>query len=53
MATIHEKMENVVIDPTEFNSKNMTQLYNIGCQIGKHHINRKEKISFDEYDNNR
>jgi Patatin-like phospholipase len=53
MATIPQKMEDVVIDPTEFNSKNMTQLYNIGYQIGKHHIDWKEKISFDEYDNNR
>ncbi|NOR58168.1 MAG: patatin [Sulfurimonas sp.] len=53
MATIPEKMEDVVIDPTEFNSKNMTKLYNIGYQIGKHHIDWKEKISFDEYDNNR
>ena len=53
MATIPEKMEEVVINPTEFNSKNMTKLYNIGYQIGKNHIDWKEKISFDEYDNNR
>ncbi|EDZ62752.1 phospholipase, patatin-family [Sulfurimonas gotlandica GD1] len=53
MATIPEKMTDVVIEPTEFNSKQMTKLYNIGYQLGKNHVEWKEKISFDEYDNNR
>lgn len=53
MASIPEKMRDIVIDPIEFDSKDMTELYNIGFEIGKNHIEWKEEVSFDEYDNNR
>lgn len=53
MATIPHKMEDIIIEPTEFNSKKMTKLYNIGYQLGKNHIDWKDEISFDEYDNNK
>lgn len=53
MASIPNKMKDVVLDPIEFDSQHMTELYNIGYKIGTNHIEWKEEISFDEYDNNR
>lgn len=53
MATIPEKMKDIILDPIEFDSKHMTELYNIGHSIGKNHIEWKEEISFDEYDNHK
>ncbi|MEA1892457.1 MAG: patatin-like phospholipase family protein [Campylobacterota bacterium] len=53
MASIPTKMPNIITEPTEFDSKKMTKLYNIGYQIGNTQIQWKEKISFYEYDNNK
>jgi len=53
MASIPNKMKDIVLDPIEFDSKHMTELYNIGHNIGRNHIEWKEEISFDEYDNSR
>ena len=53
MATIPEKMEEIVTEPTEFNSKKMTKLFNVGYQLGFHGIDWKKNISFHEYDNNK
>jgi hypothetical protein len=51
IASIPRKMPNVVLEPTEFNPKNMIRLFNIGYKIGKTKIDWKENISFKEYDN--
>ncbi len=53
MASIPDKMQDIVVEPTEFNPKNMTKLFNVGYQMGLNKINWKEKISFHEYDNNK
>ena len=53
IASIPEKMPNVVLEPTEFNSKNMLRLFNIGYKMGKTKINWKKDISFKEYDNHK
>jgi len=53
MATIPKKMKDIILNPIEFNSKHMTELYNIGYKIGRNHIVWQEEISIDEYDNNR
>ena len=53
MATIPDKMEEIVTTPTEFDPEKMTRLFNVGYGLGKNEIKWKEKISFDEYDNNR
>ena len=53
MATIPQKMEEIIIEPTEFNPKKMTKLFNVGYKIGFTKIDWKEKISFHEYDNNK
>ena len=51
ITSIPRKMPNVVLEPTEFNPKNMIRLFNIGYKMGKTNINWKENISFEEYDN--
>lgn len=53
MATIPEKMEEIVINPTEFNPAEMTELFNVGYSFGLHGVKWKESVSFHEYDNNR
>lgn len=53
MAAIPEKMEEIIIEPTEFDPEKMLRLFNIGYNFGRHGIEWKEKISFDEYDRNR
>jgi len=53
MATIPEKMEEIVIVPTEFNPENMIKLFNVGYNLGRHDFEWKEKVSFDEYDDNK
>jgi hypothetical protein len=53
MASIPEKMPDVISVPTEFRPKKMIELFNIGYYIGKTEIPWKTEVSFDEYDNNR
>ncbi len=53
MATIPEKMEEIVIEPTEFNPENMIKLFNVGYNLGRHDFVWKEKVSFHEYDDNK
>jgi len=53
MAAIPEKMQEIVITPTEFNPDEMSRLFHVGYNIGINQIKWKEKISFDEYDNNK
>jgi len=53
MATIPEKMPDVISVPTEFNPDKMLKLFNIGYNFGLNDINWKEKIEFEEYDNHR
>jgi len=53
MASIPEKMPDIITVPTEFKPDKMIKLFNIGYQIGKTEIPWKTKVSFDEYDNNR
>jgi len=53
MATIPNKMPEIITKPTEFDSTKMTKLFNVGYNFGFGKINWKESISFDEYDNNR
>jgi len=53
MATIPQKMPDVVEVPTEFNPKNMIKLYNIGYNFGLGEIDWKHSIHFDEYDKHR
>ena len=53
MATIPEKMPDIITVPTEFDPKKMVKLFNVGYQMGQTEIPWKTKVSFDEYDNNR
>ncbi len=53
MATIPDKMEEIVTNPTEFDPAKMTKLFNIGYDLGLHGIKWKEEVSFHEYDNNK
>ncbi|RLA68931.1 MAG: patatin [Epsilonproteobacteria bacterium] len=53
MATIPEKMEEIIIEPTEFNPEKMLKLFNVGYNLGRHDFKWKEKVSFHEYDNNK
>jgi hypothetical protein len=50
MAAIPDKMDAIVTDPTKFNPKQMTELYNLGYKLGYDGIKWKTKIRFDEYD---
>jgi len=53
ITSIPKKMQNVILEPTQFNPKNMIRLFNIGYKTGKTNIDWKEKISFKEYDNHK
>ncbi len=53
MATIPEKMQNIIISSTEFNPEEMTELFNVGYQFGKSGVKWKEKISLQEYNDNK
>ena len=53
MASIPEKMQDIITVPTEFDPQKMVKLFNVGYQMGKTDIPWKTKISFDEYDNNK
>ncbi len=53
MASIPEKMPDIIITPTEFNPHEMIRLFNVGYNIGYNGIKWKEKISFKEYDKNK
>jgi hypothetical protein len=53
MAAIPEKMEEIIIKPTEFDPEKMIKLFNIGYKLGMNGIKWKEKISFHEYDHNK
>ena len=50
MATIPQKMDDVIDVPTEFDPERMMRLFNIGYNFGLGEIDWKTKISFDEYD---
>lgn len=53
MATIPEKMQDIIIVPTEFNPEKMLELFNVGYYLGSHEFKWKEKVSFHEYDKNK
>lgn len=53
MAAIPEKMEEIIIKPTEFDPDKLIKLFNVGYNFGLHGIEWKENISFYEYDNNK
>lgn len=53
MATIPEKMEDIIIVPTEFNPERMLELFNVGYYLGRHKYEWKERVSFHEYDKNK
>jgi hypothetical protein len=53
IASIPKKMQNVIIEPTEFNPDNMVRLFNIGYKVGNDGIKWQKSISFTEYDNQR
>ena len=53
MASIPDKMPDVITVPTEFKPKEMIELFNIGYQLGKTDIPWKTEVAFDEYDNNK
>ena len=52
MASIPDKMTDIITVPTEFNPDLMIQLFNIGYNIGITTIPWKTHIAFDEYDRN-
>ena len=53
MATIPEKMPDIIDTPTEFDPKQMLELFDIGYNFGLHGIDWKEEISIKEYDNHK
>ena len=53
MAAIPDKLDAIVINPTEFEPKQMTELYQLGYKLGLEGIKWKEEIKFDEYDINK
>ncbi|MDF1883309.1 hypothetical protein JHD49_05085 [Sulfurimonas sp. SAG-AH-194-C21] len=50
MATIPQKMEDVITVPTEFNPDRMLKLFNIGYNFGIGEVDWKTSIDFEEYD---
>ena len=50
MAAIPDKMDAIVTNPTEFDPKQMTELYKLGYKLGNKGIKWKTKIRFSEYD---
>ena len=52
MATIPEKMKDIIVDPTKFEPEKLMELYQVGYKEGLRGIDWKEKVSFHEYDNN-
>ena len=53
ISSIPDKMENIIITPTEFKPSEMKQLFQIGYKRGLDGIKWKDNISIDEYDNNK
>ena len=53
MATIPEKMPDIIDVPTEFDPDKMLKLFDVGYSFGYHGINWQQSISFEEYDNHR
>ena len=53
MASIPDKMTDIITVPTEFDPNKMIKLFNVGYQMGMTDIPWKTEVSFDEYDNNR
>ncbi|MEA1983776.1 MAG: patatin-like phospholipase family protein [Campylobacterota bacterium] len=51
MATIPEKMPDIIDVPTEFDPTKMTKLFNFGYKTGYEGVQWREKIDFNEYDN--
>lgn len=52
IASVPEKMQDIIITPTEFKPDEMIELFNVGYNLGLNATPWKEDISFDEYDNN-
>ncbi len=50
MATIPEKMPDIIDVPTEFSPKKMTKLFNFGYKTGYSGVEWKKSIDFEEYD---
>ena len=53
MATIPEKMPDIIDVPTEFSPTRMTKLFNVGYKIGYEGVDWKKSIAFEEYDNHK
>ena len=53
MATIPQKMPDVIEVPTEFNPDRMMKLFNIGYNFGIGEIDWKTSVDFEEYDNHK
>jgi len=53
MAAIPDKLDAIVTNPTEFDPMQMTQLYELGYNLGHGDIEWKKKIEMDEYDINK
>jgi hypothetical protein len=53
MATIPKKMQDIILEPTEFNPDKMIKLFNVGYNIGLHGVQWQDNVSFHEYDNNK
>lgn len=52
IASVPDKMQDIIQVPTEFKPNEMIKLFNVGYNIGYYGTEWKKKISFDEYDNN-
>lgn len=50
MATIPEKMPDIIDVPTEFDPEKMTKLFNLGYKTGYRGVEWKKSIAFEEYD---
>jgi len=53
IASIPNKMPQIITTPTEFNPEEMLELFNIGYSIGSGEIPWKTDVSIDEYDKNK
>ena len=53
ISSIPDKMENIIITPTKFKPSEMKKLFQVGYMQGLNGIQWKERVSIDEYDNNK
>jgi len=50
MAAIPEKMEDIIIVPTEFKPQKMMKLFNVGFNLGLNGVNWQKEVTLSEYD---